>query len=120
MAMVAGLSSFVGGFDKLVVFLLYCIAVDYSSGLISGVIQGTLNSRVGFKGILKKVLMLVAVSLAYQIDIVLGLPGLTKAAICCYLIANEGISIVENFDKCGLPLPNFITERFEQIKKEGV
>jgi len=108
---------FLGGFDAMLITLLIFIVIDYVTGIMDGVIQKNLSSEVGFKGIFKKVLILLMVGIATRLDITLGIEGLRYLVISFY-IANEGISILENASILGLPVPNKIQEVLEQLKSE--
>ena len=94
-AIAAVLSNIFGGFDVLFVALLWCILIDYITGICAAVYQKRLNSEIGFKGILKKFVILCIVVLAHELAIVVGVPELRDLVVGFY-IANEGISILEN------------------------
>lgn len=115
------LAGIFGGWDYVIKALILFIALDYLTGLISGWIKKTLSSNVGFKGLLKKVCVLVVVALAAQLDIILqlGEPWIRTAA-CFFYIANEGISITENLAMIGVKIPGPVIEALQQVEKTGV
>ena len=47
-----------GGWDVWLRALLTVIVIDYLTGVVGAVVQGDLDSRVGYKGICKKMMML--------------------------------------------------------------
>lgn len=108
-----------GGFDVAMQCLLIAIALDYVSGIIKAFVLKQLSSTVGFKGILKKVGILVVVALAVLIDRVTGESGAIRTLVIYYFVANEGLSIIENAGKAGLPIPHSIKEALEALKKQG-
>jgi toxin secretion/phage lysis holin len=96
--------------------LVLFVVLDYATGLVAAYEEQTLNSRVGFKGIAKKVLLFVPVAVAYWLDMLLGQEILRSLAIFFY-IANEGLSMVENLARAGIPFPEQIQTALEQLKK---
>lgn len=79
-----------------------------------------LSSAVGFKGIAKKLLILVFLSVGHIADTyVLGGVPVAMTAVMLFYIANEGISIVENASALGLPVPQKIKNVLRQIKSKS-
>lgn len=115
----AGLTWFFGGFDAFFYALIAFATVDYISGVIAAYVQKKLDSRTGFKGILKKVAMFLVVGIAAVIDrVALGDSGVLRSAVICYYIANEGLSLIENAGKIGLPIPDKFKEALSQLFKD--
>ena len=108
-----------GGFDVAMQCLLIAIALDYVSGIIKAFVLKQLSSTVGFRGILKKVGVLVVVALAVLIDRVTGESGAIRTLVIYYFVANEGLSILENAGKAGLPIPHSIKEALQALKRQG-
>lgn len=108
-----------GGFDVAMQCLLIAIALDYVSGIIKAFVLKQLSSTVGFRGILKKVGILVVVALAVLIDRVTGESGAIRTLVIYYFVANEGLSVIENAGKAGLPIPHSIKEALQALKKQG-
>ena len=78
-----------------------------------------LNSKIGFKGILKKVGYLFIVALSVIIDNILGQSGTFRTLVIYFLVANDGISIMENAGEMGISLPKKLIDALEQLKEEG-
>lgn len=112
------ISSFLGGWDLLLKALVVFIVVDYVTGVICAIVEHKLNSKIGFKGIAKKFLILAIVGLAFMLDKAVGTNVLRNMAILFY-IANEGISILENSTKIGVPYPQKLKDILDQLKKEN-
>ena len=108
-----------GGFDVAMQCLLIAIALDYVSGIIKAFVLKQLSSSVGFKGIIKKVSVLVIVALAVLIDRVTGESGAIRTLVIYYFVANEGLSIIENVGLAGIPIPKSIKEALKALKKQG-
>ena len=118
-AAVCALFSFVfGGVDMFLKVLIAFAIIDYISGVIAAIIKNELNSAVGFRGIFKKVCIFLVVAVAHMIGQALEMPSVRSLA-CGYYIANEGISILENTAKAGLPIPDKLKQILEQLKNDS-
>lgn len=106
-----------GGFSSLLGCLIAFIALDYFTGILSAGVNGKLSSKVGFKGISKKVLMLCIVCLAHLMDVALNTEDVLMDAAIYFYIANEALSIVENAGNTGLPIPDKVRQAIAVLKK---
>ena len=116
----AAFSFLVGGVDKLLTALLVFVVIDYATGLIAAWKTATLDSKKGFDGIKRKVVMLMVVIMAHWIDAsIFGVSTCRSMVIFAYL-GNEGLSIIENLDRMGYSefIPVFIREKLVQLRKE--
>lgn len=117
-AAVCALFSFLfGGVDMFLKILAAFAIIDYISGVIAAIVNGRLNSAVGFKGIFKKVCIFLVVAVAHMIGQAVNMPSI-RSLVCGYYIANEGISILENAAKTGLPIPDRLRNALEQLREE--
>lgn len=107
-----------GEFDISLQCLLVFIALDYISGLIKAYCTKTLSSKIGFKGILKKVGILAIVALSVSLDRLAGNTGAMRTLVIYYFVANEGLSVLENLAEAGIPIPKSIKKALKSIKKE--
>lgn len=105
-----------GGLDIGLKCLLCAIVIDYLTGIFKAFYMKELSSEVGFKGAIKKAAMLFIVALSVQADRLMGDSGMIRNLVIYYLFANEGLSILENLAKCGLPIPESLKNRLEQLK----
>ena len=65
-----------------------------------------LSSAVGFKGICRKVLILMLVGIANLLDVqVIGTGAVLRTAVIFFYLSNEGVSLLENAAHLGLPIP---------------
>lgn len=109
-----------GKADGLLYALIAFMVLDYFTGIIVAVLRHTLNSEVGFKGIAKKVLILVLVAVGHILDVhVLGGGAVCRSAVIGFYLANEGISILENAGNIGIPLPKKLIAVLQQLKKDN-
>ena len=100
------LGYFVGGVDGLMTALLVLMVMDYVTGVMCAVIDRELSSSVGFRGIFKKVLILMLVGVAHIVDLHVVRSGeALRSAVICFYLSNEGVSVLENAGHLGLPIP---------------
>lgn len=111
---------YLGGVDGFMYALITFVIIDYITGLMVAVLEHKLSSEIGFRGIFKKVLIFALVGIGNMIDIhLLGNGSAVRTAIIFFYISNEGISIVENAAKIGLPVPKKLLDVLAQIKSKG-
>lgn len=108
-----------GGLDIALQSLLIVIVLDYITGIAKSYVSKKLNSNKGFKGIVKKLGMLGMVALSVVIDHIAGDSGLIRTMVIYYLVANEGLSIIENLAEMDIIVPDILKEKLEQIKNKG-
>lgn len=105
--------------NELLIALLIFVVTDYISGVICAIAEHTLSSSVGFKGIAKKILLFGIVAVTHILDERLGLKDALMTATIFFYLANEGLSIVENGIRLGLPMPNKIKSVLVQLKHQA-
>lgn len=110
---------FLGGWDMALKTLLIIIALDYLTGICDAIANKKINSKIGAKGIIKKVGYLIIVAVSVQLDQIVGDTGAIRNLVIYFFVANEGISILENWGSMGLPLPEKVMEVLEQLKKDN-
>jgi toxin secretion/phage lysis holin len=114
---------FLGGFDGFLYALITFVVIDYITGVLCAVIDKNLCSKIGARGIFKKVLIFVLVGVGHVLDTnVLGAVGNTDAnvlrtAVIFFYLSNEGISILENAAHIGLPIPEKLKDVLKQLHK---
>jgi toxin secretion/phage lysis holin len=100
----------------LIIVLFWSSVVDYISGVFAGFIEKTISSKIGFKGIAKKVMIFVMVALAHQVDTALGTKNMFRDATVLFYIANELLSIFENAKRMGVDVPERLLQAVEVLK----
>lgn len=114
------LSSLFGYYDTAIKTLIFFVVIDYITGTLSAIYNGhNLSSKRGLQGIIKKFLYFCIVAVAYQVDKLLGLDGVLRYMSIYSLIANDGLSIIENASETGIPIPNRLVKCLEIIKEKG-
>ena len=110
------LGYFLGGWDGLLYALIAFVAIDYVTGVMCAISNHTLSSEVGFKGICRKVLIFLLVGIGSILDAhVIGSGSVLRTAVIFFYISNEGVSLLENAARLGLPVPEKIKVVLEQL-----
>ena len=110
------LGYFLGGWDGLLYALIAFVAIDYVTGVMCAISNHTLSSEVGLKGICRKVLIFLLVGIGSILDAhVIGSGSVLRTAVIFFYISNEGVSILENAARLGLPVPEKIKVVLEQL-----
>lgn len=110
------LGYFLGGVDGQMIALLIFMVADYVTGIMCAVLDKKLSSAIGFRGIFKKVQILMLVGIANIVDVhVLGTGSTLRTAVIFFYLSNEGVSVLENAAHLGLPVPEKLKEVLAQI-----
>ena len=112
------LIGFLGGWDTALKALLAMTTIDIFTGILSGIYHKSINSNKAYQGAIKKVGIYMMVGIACLLDDYLG-SELARSAVIGYFIATEGISILENWGKMGLPLPQILKTILIQIRDQS-
>ena len=133
-AVVTAIVSFLWGeWSMLLTVLVVLVVMDYVSGLYAAWVEGHknpkdstkgLSSRVGMKGIVKKVFIFLVIAAANLVDYTLIETGLRDAPIVfqaaiIFYIVNELISFAENVGRIGLPVPTQLKQAIQVLKNKG-
>ena len=110
--------NFLGGWDLLLKSIVILTVLDYVTGLIKSIYNKKLSSEVGFKGIIKKIIIFIVISTAYVVQCLLGDEVPLRESSILFFIANEGISLIENASEF-VPIPEKLKEVLIQLRKEG-
>ena len=111
---------FLGGYDGFLYALIAFVVIDYILGVMCAILEKHLSSDVGARGIFKKVVIFSLVGIAHIIDQnIIGDGGAIRTAVIFFYLSNEGISIIENSTRIGLPVPEKLKETLEQLKDGG-
>ena len=114
------LGYFLGGYDGLLYALIVFMVMDYITGVMCAVSDKKLSSAVGFKGICRKVLILMLVGIANLLDVeVIGTGAVLRTAVIFFYLSNKGVSLLENAAHLGLPIPEKLKEVLAQLHKKA-
>lgn len=107
------------GWNEALEALLVLMVIDYITGLLAAYINPNLqlNSNRGFKGICKKIMILLLIVLAHELEKATGIPAV-QSVVVWFFIGNEGLSVIENAAKAGVPVPEKLQNTLEQLSAE--
>ena len=115
-AIAGGIGGFLlGQWDLPLKVLFTAMVLDYISGMLKAFYLGEVSSRVGYKGLIKKVGILFTIVVANLTDLILGLT-IFRSAICVFFCMNELVSVLENVSLIGVPIPDILTNKLIQTK----
>lgn len=130
LAALAAIGAFIanalGGWDNIMVLLVALMVLDYLTGVLLAAFwkqspkseTGTLNSMAGFRGLIKKGMILLVVWVAVLLDEALGVDYVRLMAIL-FFVGNEGLSLLENLGLMGVPWPKFLRDMLEALREHG-
>jgi toxin secretion/phage lysis holin len=108
-----------GGWSVLLQVLLTLSVIDYLSGLLASGVEGKLSSKIGFRGIAKKLMIFVLVAVGHMVDVAIGQGSMIQDSIIFFYMGNEILSIIENAGRTGLPVPDQIKSAVQILKGKG-
>lgn len=119
-------AQFFGGWDAAMTTLLIFMAADYVTGVTAAAVfhrskktgDGTLESRAGWKGLVRKGVTFLVILAAARLDLVIGSDFIRDAAVIGFT-ANEGLSIVENAGLMGVPVPRAVTSAIHVLREKA-
>lgn len=109
-----------GGWDIALITLTVFMVLDYITGMGASFITKKWNSETGAIGLVKKGTIILLIVLGVFLDrLVTGDTWIFRNVICMFYIANEGLSVIENCGRIGLPIPNKLLEALEQLREDN-
>lgn len=127
-AIIGGLCSYLGALIAPIILVVVMMLLDYATGIASAWVEGSLSSRTGIIGILKKLGMICMIAVGGAVDFVIA-SGIAQAGysvgttytfglmICIWILINECISVLENLAEIGVPVPGFLIRVIRRLKK---
>ena len=120
------IASIFGGWSASLTTLLIFMGIDYLTGWTVATVfhkspktnSGGYESRTGFKGLIRKGMILLFVLIGHRLDVAMGMAYI-RDAICIAFTSNELMSIIENAGLMGLPIPKIITDGMEMLKQKA-
>lgn len=129
-AILSGLTAYFHIIAVPVALLFVVMLLDYMSGVATAYTKGEWSSKVGLRGIVKKVCYIGVVIVAAVFDWIiysgLALVGVGfdhnsyyfGLIVAIWLIINECISILENLGEIGVPMPSFLLKGIKKLQKQ--
>ena len=120
------IAQYMGGWDGLTKLLAFVMACDYLTGALCAAVwhkspktpTGGYESNAGFKGLVRKGVIVLIVMIAAELDKLAGTTAMRTATIL-FFAANDGMSILENLGIMGVPYPPALANAFEVLRKKG-
>lgn len=110
----------IGGMDIAIITLMTFMVLDYLTGMAKAFQTKSLNSEIGFKGVIKKFGELIVVMIGVGIDNYIQTGGFMRELVIYYLVMTEALSIIENLAILGVPFPKKLKDTLEQLKDKEV
>lgn len=111
---------FLGGADGFLYALIAFVVIDYITGVMCAISNKQLSSEVGFRGICRKVLIFILVGVGNIVDVYVLQDGhVLRTAVIFFYLSNEGISLLENSGRLGLPIPHKLKDVLAQLHNKG-
>lgn len=112
------LSYWLGGWDILLKTIVFLAVVDYITGLIKAVYLKQLSSEIGFKGLLKKIVMFIVIAVAFAIQELIGGTIPLREVVIMFYICNEALSLLENA-AVFVPIPDKLKNVLLQLRDKN-
>lgn len=107
-----------GGWDGILKALVALVILDYVTGVLKAIITKTLSSQVGFKGLIKKIVIFIVVATAVVVQSVMGDAIPLREITIIFFLCNEGISLLENASKF-VPIPAKLKDTLIQLREKS-
>lgn len=111
------LSNLFGGYDVILSALIILVILDYVTGVLKAIYTKTLSSAVGFKGLIRKVVIFIVVATAVTVQSVIGDAIPLREIVIIFFVCNEGISLLENASEF-IPIPEKLRETLIQLREK--
>ena len=108
-----------GGVDEILILLVTLMSLDYVLGIMCAFRSKCLSSDIGFKGLLKKITILIIIAVGTTIDTTIKADGAIRSMVMLFYSGLEGISILENASLIGVPIPSKLEDALVQLRDGG-
>lgn len=107
-----------GGWDALLITIISLAILDYATGVIKGIYKKQLSSEIGYKGLLKKIVMFVVIAVAFIIQRLIGNSIPLREVVIMFYVCNEALSIMENAAEF-IPIPESLKNTLLQLREKN-
>ncbi len=111
------LCQWLGGWDVILKALVALVILDYVTGVLKAVYTKTLSSAIGFKGLIRKIVIFIVVATAVIVQSVVGDAIPLREIVIIFFVCNEGISLLENASEF-IPIPDKLKETLIQLREK--
>lgn len=116
----SAMNTLFGGTDGVFLTLIIFMSIDYITGVCAAIVARQVSSRIGARGLAKKMGILCVVAIATLIEKNIIDTTALRTAVILYYISNEGISIFENITRMGVPVPKKLKELLDHLSDENL
>lgn len=109
------LCQWLGGWDVIIKALVMLVVLDYVTGVLKASYTKTLSSEVGFKGLIRKIVIFIVIATAVIIQMVVGNVIPLREVTITFFLCNEGISLLENASEF-VPIPDKLKDTLIQLR----
>lgn len=95
------------------------MAIDIVTGVMKAIVTRSVNSKMGYKGFIRKAGIMLVIIIANLLDMLTGSEFLFRSMAVLFYIGLESLSIIENLGHIGVPLPEQITKYLKQLLDDG-
>lgn len=112
------LCQWLGGWDVILKALVALVILDYITGVLKAIYTKTLSSAVGFKGLIRKIVIFIVIATAVIVQSVVGDSIPLREIVIIFFVCNEGISLLENASQF-IPIPEKLKETLIQLRDKN-
>lgn len=112
------LCRWLGGWDVILKALVMLVILDYVTGVLKAIYTKTLSSAVGFKGLIRKIVIFIVIATAVIVQMVVGDAIPLREVTIIFFLCNEGISLLENASEF-VPIPEKLKDTLIQLREKG-
>ena len=109
------LCQWLGGWDVILKALIALVILDYVTGVFKAITTKTLSSQIGFKGLIRKIVIFIVIATAVIIQSVMGDAIPLREVTIIFFLCNEGISLLENASEF-VPIPEKLKDTLIQLR----
>ena len=109
------LCQWLGGWDVILKALVALVILDYVTGVLKAITNKTLSSQIGFKGLIRKIVIFIVIATAVIIQSVVGDAIPLREITIIFFLCNEGISLLENASEF-VPIPEKLKDTLIQLR----
>lgn len=108
-----------GGIDNLLSALIIFIVISYIADIFVAVAEKERHSNVFLlKNILKKAAIFILVIISNTVGTIIESNCAIRSVVILFYISNEGLAILENINRLGVPLPQILVEILNQLRNK--
>ena len=112
------LCQWLGGWDVILKALVALVILDYATGVLKAIYTKTLSSAIGFKGLIRKIVIFIVIATAVIVQMVVGDAIPLREVTIIFFLCNEGISLLENASEF-IPIPDKLKDTLIQLRDKN-